>query len=421
MTPVPEITPSPAASDAGAVFARFVRADRAAARARRLPLGPRADPRERQADDDRGGLRGGRGHRREATTTSWRPSSATCCCRSCSTPRSPRSAGRSGSREVIERVAEKMVRRHPHVFGDDDAATSGEVLRNWEAIKAEERAARRARTDALDARQRLTRRLPAVMEAFQITTKASRVGFDWKDAAAVLEKLDEEALELRGGRAEGDGPARGEVAEEVGDLLFVAVNVARLAGRRSRERAQGRQPQVPPPLPPHRGAAALERAQARRLDPRGDGPRSGTRPRASRSEPAQGRRRAQVLRSGRGPAGRVARARARRAAGPARAQRRRQDDAGARDRRAGAARRRAPSSCWAGRSTPGGPAAGARASCRRRWRVYPLLSARENLEVFGAAPRARRRGAARARSPGRSSGRRSPGASASRSSASRAA
>lgn len=135
--------------------------------------------------------------------------------------------GAFGLREVVERVAEKMVRRHPHVFGGDDAASSGEVLRNWEAIKADERAAK-GKDDAsmLDS---VHRGLPAVMEAFQLTTKVSRVGFDWPGAEAALGKLDEEALELREAvRGQAKDPRA--IAEEVGDLLFVAVNVARLTG-----------------------------------------------------------------------------------------------------------------------------------------------------------------------------------------------
>jgi MazG family protein len=130
-------------------------------------------------------------------------------------------------REVIETVAEKMVRRHPHVFGSDAASTSGEVLRNWEAIKAEERAQKGKDDDSmLDS---VHKGLPAVMEAFQLTTKASRVGFDWPSADGALAKLDEEALELRQAvRAPADDARH--VAEEVGDLLFVAVNVARLTG-----------------------------------------------------------------------------------------------------------------------------------------------------------------------------------------------
>jgi MazG family protein len=134
--------------------------------------------------------------------------------------------GAFGLKRVIERVADKMVRRHPHVFGDDDAATPGEVLRNWEAIKAQERAAKgRDDESMLDS---VHKGLPAVMEAFQMTTKVSRVGFDWKEADGALVKLDEEVLELREAIAAKTDAAR--VAEEVGDLLFAAVNVARLTG-----------------------------------------------------------------------------------------------------------------------------------------------------------------------------------------------
>jgi MazG family protein len=130
-------------------------------------------------------------------------------------------------REVIETVAEKMVRRHPHVFGSDAASTAGEVLRNWEAIKAEERAQKGKDDDSmLDS---VHKGLPAVMEAFQLTTKASRVGFDWPSADGALAKLDEEALELRQAVRAPAADSR-HVAEEVGDLLFVAVNVARLTG-----------------------------------------------------------------------------------------------------------------------------------------------------------------------------------------------
>jgi MazG family protein len=129
-------------------------------------------------------------------------------------------------RQVLEHVSDKMVRRHPHVFGEDDASTPGEVLRSWEAIKAREREAK-GKDDAsmLDS---VHKGLPAVMEAFQMTTKVSRVGFDWKEADEALLKLDEEVLELREAiRARADHRT---VAEEVGDLLFIAVNVARLTG-----------------------------------------------------------------------------------------------------------------------------------------------------------------------------------------------
>jgi MazG family protein len=129
-------------------------------------------------------------------------------------------------RQIIERVSDKMIRRHPHVFGDDGASTSGEVLRSWEAIKAREREAKGKDDDSmLDS---VHRGLPAVMEAFQMTTKVSRVGFDWPDAYGALVKLDEEVLELREAIRGGAEPRA--IADEVGDLLFVAVSVARLTG-----------------------------------------------------------------------------------------------------------------------------------------------------------------------------------------------
>ena len=131
--------------------------------------------------------------------------------------------------EVIERISSKMIRRHPHVFGEDTAQTAGEVLRNWEAIKAAELEAKGKRADEGSMLDSVSTKLPAVMEAFQMTTKVSRVDFDWPDVASVLEKLDEEVEELK--QAVGDEqPTHKEIAGEVGDLLFVAVNVARLLG-----------------------------------------------------------------------------------------------------------------------------------------------------------------------------------------------
>ncbi len=131
--------------------------------------------------------------------------------------------------EVIERISSKMIRRHPHVFGEVTAQTAGEVLRNWEAIKAAELEAKGKRADEGSMLDSVSTKLPAVMEAFQMTTKVSRVDFDWPDVASVLEKLDEEVEELK--QAVGDQqPTHKEIAGEVGDLLFVAVNVARLLG-----------------------------------------------------------------------------------------------------------------------------------------------------------------------------------------------
>ena len=137
--------------------------------------------------------------------------------------------GRFDVADVIGHVSDKMVRRHPHVFADNDARTPSEVLRNWEALKAAERSA--AGKDAPEASMldSVSKSLPALMEAFQMTTKAGRVGFDWPSAAAALDKLDEESRELKDAIVGGGHGARA-VEEEIGDLLFVIVNVARLLG-----------------------------------------------------------------------------------------------------------------------------------------------------------------------------------------------
>jgi len=132
--------------------------------------------------------------------------------------------------DVVAVVAEKIVRRHPHVFAGAQAETPDEVLRHWEAIKAAER--REAGKDTAQGASMLdsvSKSLPAVMEAFQMTTKAGRVGFDWENSGQVLGKLDEEVAELKEAVAHQD-PSGRAVQEELGDLLFVAVNVARVLG-----------------------------------------------------------------------------------------------------------------------------------------------------------------------------------------------
>jgi MazG family protein len=135
--------------------------------------------------------------------------------------------GRFTIADVIDRVSDKMVRRHPHVFASDPADTPEKVLRNWEALKQEERRVKgHAAESLLDG---VSKALPAAIEAFQMTTKAGRVGFDWPDAGAVLAKLDEETTELKA--AMGANPRdASRVADEIGDLLFVAVNLARKLG-----------------------------------------------------------------------------------------------------------------------------------------------------------------------------------------------
>jgi MazG family protein len=134
--------------------------------------------------------------------------------------------------DVISQVHEKMVRRHPHVFGDAAASDSAEVLRNWEAIKAEEkRAAGKGRDENVSILDGVSTKAPALMEAHQISAKVARVGFDWKDVEEIFAKLNEELDELRAAittHTETNSEAdHANVREEIGDLLFVITNIAR--------------------------------------------------------------------------------------------------------------------------------------------------------------------------------------------------
>ena len=150
-------------------------------------------------------------------------------------------AGRFDLSDVIRSIHTKLVRRHPHVFGAVRARTSSEVLKNWEQLKAEEhRAESPSARDAASPESVLAgvpRHLPALLEAAQLTQRASHIGFDWENLQGILEKLDEEKRELlatlarapRGGRASPAGPAS-RIEEELGDLLFVAANAARFLG-----------------------------------------------------------------------------------------------------------------------------------------------------------------------------------------------
>lgn len=119
--------------------------------------------------------------------------------------------------DAIDAINEKLIRRHPHVFAQGDARTAEDVKVRWEEIKAEERR-ERGETDKglLD---RIPRSLPALVEAQQISSKAAKAGFDWEDAGQVLEKLEEELHEL--------AEPHGHAEEEIGDVLFVIVNLAR--------------------------------------------------------------------------------------------------------------------------------------------------------------------------------------------------
>ena len=144
-----------------------------------------------------------------------------------------REEGRFTVSEVIREIHNKMIRRHPHVFGTTRAKDSAEVLRNWEQIKAEERRAdgkKRDSKSSIDVPKEaslldgVSRALPATLEGFQLTRKASRIGFDWEDASGVFEKMREETEELKKALGSQD---QAKIEEELGDLLFAAINLSR--------------------------------------------------------------------------------------------------------------------------------------------------------------------------------------------------
>jgi MazG family protein len=133
---------------------------------------------------------------------------------------------------VITGIHDKMVRRHPHVFGNVKAETSREVLKNWAQLKAKEKqaASRKkavSQNPAPSALDGVPRNLPALLEAYQMTRCAAQVGFDWERVEGIFEKLEEETKELRSALGTSDRPA---AEEEVGDLLFSVVNLARFLG-----------------------------------------------------------------------------------------------------------------------------------------------------------------------------------------------
>lgn len=124
--------------------------------------------------------------------------------------------------QVLAATAEKMVRRHPHVFGDGTASTAREVLEQWEELKRKERnAAAAAPISALDG---VPRELPGLLRAQRLQDKAARVGFDWPEISGVTAKIEEELGELREAMR---SAAPEEIEEELGDVLFSLVNLAR--------------------------------------------------------------------------------------------------------------------------------------------------------------------------------------------------
>lgn len=162
--------------------------------------------------------------------------------------------GRFAIGNVVDRLSDKLVRRHPHVFGDATAETSADVLRNWEALKAEEK---RKRLEAGGGKSvqpdkpesvlaSVSAAMPALLEAHKLSSRAAHVGFDWSRIEGLFEKLEEETDELKqelnqlpepprpsGRDIAGSGKAgvpeelRHRLEEEVGDLFFVLVNIAR--------------------------------------------------------------------------------------------------------------------------------------------------------------------------------------------------
>jgi nucleoside triphosphate diphosphatase len=131
-------------------------------------------------------------------------------------------AGHFDISDVVANLNAKLIRRHPHVFGDVDAADSEAVLKNWEAIKQQERADKVAPTESL--LDSVPRNLPALIEAEKLAAKAAKVGFDWPTAEGVFEKMQEEISELHTAMVAGN---EADISNESGDVLFTASNLAR--------------------------------------------------------------------------------------------------------------------------------------------------------------------------------------------------
>jgi MazG family protein len=127
-----------------------------------------------------------------------------------------------GIEDALDAINEKLVRRHPHIFGDASAETSGDVKKKWDEIKSAENKSKGKGDAGLLAG--VPRALPALVEAQQISSRAAGVGFDWENAGQVIEKLHEELAELAEARRTA---VQEELEGELGDLLFVVVNLAR--------------------------------------------------------------------------------------------------------------------------------------------------------------------------------------------------
>ncbi len=140
-------------------------------------------------------------------------------------------AGTFDISQVITGIHEKMVRRHPHVFGNAKAGSATEVVKNWEELKAQEKSTKKGLLPSSASRdttksllKAVPRSLPALLEAYELARQVSKVGFDWEDVQGVLDKLQEETREVQAAVSIGDSAS---IEDEVGDLLFVVINLAR--------------------------------------------------------------------------------------------------------------------------------------------------------------------------------------------------
>ncbi len=122
--------------------------------------------------------------------------------------------------DVLDALREKLIRRHPHIFGQETAQDADEVARNWEVIKRQEK----KKSSHLSG---VPKHLPALIKAYRLQEKAAGVGFDWSSAGPVIEKIEEELAELKKAMQQSD---LGRIEEEIGDLLFATINLARKLG-----------------------------------------------------------------------------------------------------------------------------------------------------------------------------------------------
>jgi len=148
--------------------------------------------------------------------------------------------------EVLDRLSNKLVSRHPHVFGDVEANTSGEVLKNWEAIKAQEKKKKNGDEKDESVLAGVSSKVPSLLEALKLSSRAAHVGFEWPTIEGLFEKLEEETHELKqelkelpsppvapgrgvanSGHQEVPEDLRDRLEDEIGDLFFVLVNIAR--------------------------------------------------------------------------------------------------------------------------------------------------------------------------------------------------